>query len=168
MQPTAPLAREYALYAAGYSAIGILGLVLDLIRRDHATRSLGPFLVMTVVMLLVLGATNLRWLTTSARQAGAPSPETPIEPMAGTLRRLSLELSLVGLLVLASLAGRVGISALISGLAFGAGGVNLAGRLLVAQLERQRGVVYHRETPRGLVGSGRRPITAHGAEVAED
>ncbi|MFN8123244.1 MAG: hypothetical protein U0237_12530 [Thermoleophilia bacterium] len=158
MPSIAPLVTEYRAYAAGYLAVGAAGAALDAEVRGEAGRSLGTFAVMSVIMLAVLGATNLRWLIGAARDAQAAPADMDVEPPREILRRVALELLFVAALVTLGLAGKSGVGALIAGMAFGTGLVNLAGWIWLTRTEGARRITLYRDTPPRLVAMGRRPI----------
>lgn len=158
MPSIAPLVTEYRAYTAGYLAVGAAGVAIDAATRDEAGRSLVTFAVMSVVMLAVLGATNLRWLTGAVRAAEPAGREMDIEPGPSVLRRVALELAFVAALVTLGLAGRSGVAAVIAGMAFGTGLVNLGGWWWLARTETARAITLYRDTPPRLVAMGRRPI----------
>jgi len=158
MPSIAPLVTEYRAYAAGYLAVGAAGVAIDAGVRGETGRSLGTFAVMSVIMLAVLGATNLRWLAGAVRDAPPAPGDAPVEPVRAILRRVALELVFVAALVTLGLAGKSGVAALIAGMAFGTGLVNLGGWLWLTRTETARRITLYRDTPPRLVAMGRRPI----------
>lgn len=158
MPSIAPLVTEYRAYAAGYLTVGAAGVALDAAVRGEAGRSLGTFAVMSVVLLAVLGATNLRWLMGAVRDAQPADADLDVEPVGATMRRVALELVFVAALVTLGLAGKSGVAALIAGMAFGTGLVNLAGWVWLMRTEASRNLTLFRDTPPRLVAMGRRPV----------
>ena len=158
MPAIAPLVTEYRAYTAGYLAVGAAGVAIDAASRDEPSRSLLTFAFMSAVMLVVLGLTNLRWLRASSAAAQPAPRELQVEPIRGTLRRVSLELLLVAILVTFGIAGSAGVGAVIAGMAFGTGLVNLSGWLWLRRTEADRGIRLFRDTPPRLVAMGRRTI----------
>ncbi len=158
MPALAPLVTEYRAYAAGYLAVGAAGVAIDAANRDEPARSLVTFGVMSAVMLVVLGLTNLRWLSAASRDAQPAPRGMEVEPLRGTLRRVALELLLVALLVTFGIAGGPGVGAVIAAMAFGTGVVNLAGWMWLRRTESHRRIRLFRDTPPRLVAMGRRTI----------
>ena len=138
--------------------IGLAGLVGGAATSDAVVRAVVPFLVVALLLAAVQFFVGFRWYQrTIAVAPGAPAGsdyEPPADTRSRVLKTLVIYVVLVGGAILT---GR-GLGAVIGGVVFGVGAVDLYTSRWLNQRTTKGAPTVFRETSNGLFASGRRPL----------
>jgi hypothetical protein len=142
-----PITRDLAIDGGGLTAVGIGGVVAAAaLVKGGPGLAIIPFVIVALVFGLAQVVVSGGWLRNAVADAGPAPAGLVLEPDSTTLRRAGLPTLLALVLIVIALFVWVQFAALLAGLAFAAGMMDLRSRAWISRLQDDRGVVILRET----------------------
>lgn len=162
MRPLASLASELRVSGIGLPLIGVAGLIGGVLTSDDAARAIVPFVLVAVLLGAVQYALGFRWYRSAIAAAPAAPTGAEREPEAQTPTRVSRTLLVYVVLIAGAILTGRGLGAVIGGVVFGVGIVDLYTWRWLVQRQRAGAPIAYREISKSLFASGRRPLYVDG------
>lgn len=147
MALVSPITRDLAIDGGGLTAVGVGGVVAAAaLVKGGPGLAIIPFVIVALVFGLAQVVVSGGWLRNAVADAGPAPADLVLEPDSTTVRRAGLPTLLALVLIIIALFVWVQFAALLAGLAFAAGMMDLRSRAWISRLQDDRGVVILRET----------------------
>ncbi len=158
MRALASLSSELQVTGVALPAIGLAGVVGGAATSDTIVRAVLPFMFVAVLLAAVQFFVGFRWYQRTIAAAPAAPEESDYELSADTRTRVLKTLVIYVVLVGGALLTGRGLGAVIGGVVFGVGVVDLYTSRWLDQRATNGAAPIFRETSKGLFASGRRPL----------
>ncbi len=161
MALASPITRDLRIDGFGLVAVGLAGVIAAAVMaKGGPGLALIPFIIVALVFGLAQVVVSGGWLRTAVAKAGPPPPGLIREDESHTMRRAGLPTLVAVVLVAIALFAWLQFAALLAGVAFAAGMMDVRSRTWISKHEGEHDVMILREVTWLPFATSRRPLWA--------